>query len=239
MQDKRAIQVSIIVFITIAVVLVLYFTSTPSKDNFRPATPKATNSQPILPVAQRPPATDLNRSWPSQIAALARRAMSYEVLSSKLDSSAGRPQLRVVITSGYANSYEQYLGTAIKVARTMAINRNATVVHVILEPNGNLSGKGYQLADVVLYTDGKGDDGKTFNGVYWQASAVQVPYSPQQLQVASLWFQHQNEYLAADGKIDETALTRYIAAQLHIPELAVQLPQPKRIPLKADNQLAD
>lgn len=239
MQDKRAVQVAIIIVVTLVIVLVLYFTSTPSKDNFRPAPPKASVTAEVPAIESRPPAVDINRSWPTPIAALARRAMSYEVLSSKVDTEAGRPQLRVVITSTYANSYEQYLGTAIKVARTMAINRNATVVHVILEPNKDLTGKGYQLADVVLYADGKGDDGKSFNGVYWQASAVQLPYSPQQLQVASLWFQHLHEYQTANGTIDEAALTRYIAAQLHIPELAVQLPQPKRIPLKADNQLAD
>ncbi|GGZ05407.1 MULTISPECIES: hypothetical protein [Shewanella] len=238
MQDKRAVQVGIIVILTIAVVLVLYFTSTPSKDNFRPATPKTTNIQAVQPIEQRPPAIDINRSWPTQIAALARRAMSYTVIKSQLVHER-RPTLLVVITSPYANGYEQFLGTAIKVARSMAISRNVAAVHVLLEPNEVLIGKGYQLADVALYTDGKGEDGQTFNGVYWQASAMQNPYSPQQLQVANLWFQHQSEYLDSHGKINESELKSYIAEQLNIPDFAVKLPQSNRLPLTIDNQPSD
>ncbi|MFQ6371617.1 hypothetical protein [Shewanella sp. YIC-542] len=236
MQDKRAIQVGIIMLITLAVVLVLYFTSSPSKDNFRPAPPKTSTPQPAPSVEQRPAATAINRSWPVAVAALARRAMSYEVLSSRLVTDSGREQLKVVITSSYANRYEQYLGTAIKVARTMAINRNAMVVHVLLEPNRFLAGKGYQLADVTYYSDAMGDDGQRFDGIYWKAEAVQVPYSPQQLQVAKLWYQHLADHLSHDGKPDEAALKQLIAEQLHIPLVAVKLPQPKREPLFLDNQ---
>ncbi|MGI2146284.1 hypothetical protein [Shewanella frigidimarina] len=165
-----------------------------------------------------------DKSWPLEISSLVVYAKPYSVIQTEDYSFSGRKRIKWFISVPDANTYDTYLGTAIKAAKDLAINNRVNQANVIIEPSPKLVGLGYNLAIVTYTVDGKGNAGDAFDGEYWQAQAVKIPPEPLRIKVAEIWYESRSNFQNADGMTDEPSLTKFISSKLNIPESEVRMP---------------
>jgi hypothetical protein len=165
-----------------------------------------------------------DKTWPIKISSLVVYAKPYSVIETEDYSVARRKRIKWFISAPDANTYETYLGTAIKAAKDLAVQNRVNQANIIIEPSPKLVGLGYNLAIVTYTVDGKGNAGDVFNGEYWQASATKHPPETLRVKVAEIWFENRSNFQNTDGMTDETRMIKFISSKLNIPESDVHMP---------------
>jgi len=140
------------------------------------------------------------------------KACPYQIIDKYDYSVAGQDRMRYSITSAAARTKAELAMTGIQAAKDL-IGSNDEVL-IWIDWNKTLTEYGGCQRAIIEYAPG----GKNLSGRVWEIQVNSNEITPKQVEVATAWAEHREDFKTKDGVTDDSKLVPYLAKKLNLPE---------------------
>ncbi len=143
------------------------------------------------------------------------KACPYEVVFEDDTSVGGRDRITYSILAPTAITKQELAETGIQAAKDLIGSNQYCMLWI--DWNETIAGHGLQRAVVQYAPDGKGISGleKDFT---WRIEVNSNEITPQQVAVATAWYENKGKFQTKDGITDDAKLNPFLAKKLNLPE---------------------